>query len=347
MLAAPGTRGDGPGAPELLLVDGTGTHPPASSDCTRAEVSAERPRPALAPRCRPEPHTLPPCFRLAPLRLSRTNGTRSSLPSPRLGSLELSWGGVEPGESPWEAVVREVREETGVDADVVRLASVSWKPRRKEFLFQFVCRIVAGERWQAGYGATVEELSQLPPDRIEGDGLLLRRWHLDDAEDLARAVAESQEHLRPWMPWIAGEPKTLDQRRPGLPSGTANGRRGATSSSECSSGKGLPAGAGFIAGAAPTRLRSATGCTRRSPARALRGPRLACSRMRRSYFRGSSMSRSTPIRPMLRAPAWLGGWDFEYLGETPDEATAPGELGIDCAWRISRDAWRGRATSSH
>jgi len=54
-------------------------------------------------------------------------------------------GGVELGESPWEAVVREVREETAVEADVVRLASVSWKPRRKEFVFQFVCRIVAGE----------------------------------------------------------------------------------------------------------------------------------------------------------------------------------------------------------
>jgi len=54
-------------------------------------------------------------------------------------------GRVEPGESPWEAVVREVREETGVDADVVRLASVSWKPRRNEFVFQFVCRIVAGD----------------------------------------------------------------------------------------------------------------------------------------------------------------------------------------------------------
>lgn len=38
-----------------------------------------------------------------------------------------------------------------------------------------------------------------------------------DAEDLARAVAESQEHLRPWMPWIAGEPKTLDQCRARIP----------------------------------------------------------------------------------------------------------------------------------
>ena len=54
-------------------------------------------------------------------------------------------GRVEAGESPWEAVVREIREETGVEADVVRLASVTWKPRRNEILFQFVCRIVAGE----------------------------------------------------------------------------------------------------------------------------------------------------------------------------------------------------------
>lgn len=34
---------------------------------------------------------------------------------------------------------------------------------------------------------------------------------------------------------------------------------------------------------------------------------------------------------------------FDYLGETPDEATAPGEIGIDCAWRIDRDVWRVRA----
>jgi mutator protein MutT len=54
-------------------------------------------------------------------------------------------GAVEIGESPWEAVVREIREETGVDAEVIRLASVSWKPRNNEILFQFVCRIVAGE----------------------------------------------------------------------------------------------------------------------------------------------------------------------------------------------------------
>ena len=54
-------------------------------------------------------------------------------------------GRVEAGEAPWEAVVREIREETGVEAAVVRLASVSWKPARGEIVFQFLCRIVAGE----------------------------------------------------------------------------------------------------------------------------------------------------------------------------------------------------------
>jgi RimJ/RimL family protein N-acetyltransferase len=51
------------------------------------------------------------------------------------------------------------------------------------------------------------------PERIESDGVLLRRWVLDDAEALSRAIAQSADHLRPWMDWMAHEPKTLQQRR--------------------------------------------------------------------------------------------------------------------------------------
>jgi RimJ/RimL family protein N-acetyltransferase len=32
----------------------------------------------------------------------------------------------------------------------------------------------------------------------------LRRWRADDADTAYRAVTESLEHLRPWMPWAAG-----------------------------------------------------------------------------------------------------------------------------------------------
>ena len=44
------------------------------------------------------------------------------------------------------------------------------------------------------------------PERLEDlEGLLLRRWALDDAAALGRAVADSTDHLRPWMAWIDEE----------------------------------------------------------------------------------------------------------------------------------------------
>jgi RimJ/RimL family protein N-acetyltransferase len=50
------------------------------------------------------------------------------------------------------------------------------------------------------------------PERIEGGGLVLRRWRAADAELLHEAVVDSVEHLRPWMPWLADEPKSVEQR---------------------------------------------------------------------------------------------------------------------------------------
>jgi RimJ/RimL family protein N-acetyltransferase len=41
----------------------------------------------------------------------------------------------------------------------------------------------------------------VPPDRIELEGAVLRPFRVEDADALARAVGDSLEHLRPWMPW--------------------------------------------------------------------------------------------------------------------------------------------------
>jgi ribosomal-protein-serine acetyltransferase len=51
------------------------------------------------------------------------------------------------------------------------------------------------------------------PERVDGEGIVLRRWLVSDAEDQHDAVAESAEHLRPWMSWMAEDPQTLEQRR--------------------------------------------------------------------------------------------------------------------------------------
>jgi ribosomal-protein-serine acetyltransferase len=43
--------------------------------------------------------------------------------------------------------------------------------------------------------------------------LVVRMWTEDDAPALGRAVRESLDHLRPWMPWAAQEPVGARARR--------------------------------------------------------------------------------------------------------------------------------------
>ena len=51
------------------------------------------------------------------------------------------------------------------------------------------------------------------PERLEGDGLVLRRWLLADAERLHAAIARNVSHLRPWLAWAALEPQPLERHR--------------------------------------------------------------------------------------------------------------------------------------
>lgn len=57
----------------------------------------------------------------------------------------LPGGGIEAGEAPWECVIREVKEETGLNVEVVRLAGVYSKRDRTDIVFLFVCKIVGGK----------------------------------------------------------------------------------------------------------------------------------------------------------------------------------------------------------
>jgi 8-oxo-dGTP diphosphatase len=57
----------------------------------------------------------------------------------------LPGGGTESGELPTETVVRETKEETGLDIVVERLVGVHGKTDKDEFVFAFVCRAVGGQ----------------------------------------------------------------------------------------------------------------------------------------------------------------------------------------------------------
>ncbi len=57
----------------------------------------------------------------------------------------LPGGAMEAGESPWECVIREVKEETGFDVEIVKLAGVYNKPEKSEVCFSFICKIIGGQ----------------------------------------------------------------------------------------------------------------------------------------------------------------------------------------------------------
>lgn len=51
-----------------------------------------------------------------------------------------------------------------------------------------------------------------PAYRIETERLVIRCWDPKDAALMQKAVAESKEHLLPFMPWAADEPQTVEQK---------------------------------------------------------------------------------------------------------------------------------------
>ena len=56
----------------------------------------------------------------------------------------LPGGGLEPGETPDAGVIREVKEETGFDVRIKKLAGVYTKKEQNTIVFSFVCEVIGG-----------------------------------------------------------------------------------------------------------------------------------------------------------------------------------------------------------
>lgn len=57
----------------------------------------------------------------------------------------LPRGVLEKNEAPWQAVVREVKEETGLDVTVRKFTGVYYNPNREQIVFSFICNTIGGE----------------------------------------------------------------------------------------------------------------------------------------------------------------------------------------------------------
>lgn len=90
----------------------------------------------------------------------------------------LPGGGLESGESPWQGVVREVREETGVETRVIRLAGVSSWPDLDEIIFSFECAPVSGELTATDEARAV---AYFPPDALPANAFAEHVQRIHDA----------------------------------------------------------------------------------------------------------------------------------------------------------------------
>lgn len=64
---------------------------------------------------------------------------------PRPAIWNLPGGSVQPGETPWDAAVRETLEEVGLDVEVERLTGVYDRSPDGDPVLVFACRVLAGE----------------------------------------------------------------------------------------------------------------------------------------------------------------------------------------------------------
>lgn len=58
---------------------------------------------------------------------------------------EIPGGKWEDGETPWDAIIREIKEETGLDVEVIKIVSIDSRPSNQDLVFTFQCKVIGGE----------------------------------------------------------------------------------------------------------------------------------------------------------------------------------------------------------
>ena len=53
-------------------------------------------------------------------------------------------------------------------------------------------------------------MTERPEDLLIHGPVTLRRYRADDLDALTQAVSESEDHLRPWLPWVAGHSREAE-----------------------------------------------------------------------------------------------------------------------------------------
>ncbi len=178
------------------------------------------------------------------------------------------------------------------------------------------------------------------PESLPGPGrLLLRRWVPTDAEVLGRAVAESLEHLRPWMSWASQEPLSPSNRRAMIEKWEQEWLEGGDVTmgvfvdARVAGGVGLHRRIGvggleigYWTHPAFLRMGLATTAAWVLTDAAFALPGIAHVEIH--HDRANVASAGIPRK--------LG---YCLVAQLTDQPDAPGEVGVECRWRMTREQW--------
>lgn len=177
------------------------------------------------------------------------------------------------------------------------------------------------------------------PQRIEANDLLLRRWEVSDAALQEQAITESADHLRPWMAWIADEPKSLGDRRATLARWVEEWEAGGDAVFAIFAAGEIAGSAGLHRRTGPETLEIGYWIGVRFLRRGL-ATRVAAMLTEAAFcvpgISGVEIHHDKTNTASEAIPRRLG---FRLIGERADEPQAPGELLVERAWRLERADW--------
>ncbi|MGZ4277517.1 MAG: GNAT family N-acetyltransferase [Solirubrobacteraceae bacterium] len=161
----------------------------------------------------------------------------------------------------------------------------------------------------------------------------VRRWRVEDAPELSRAVAESLDHLRPWVEWVVREPLTLAERRRWIADGLVDAqsaRYAIFAAGELAGGCGLYSRIGrggveigYWLHPRFTGRGVATAAVRVLCAIAFRDPSI--DRVEIHHDAANIASEGVPRRA-----------GFTHVEDRPEPPRAPGDSGVERVWRLRR-----------
>jgi RimJ/RimL family protein N-acetyltransferase len=173
----------------------------------------------------------------------------------------------------------------------------------------------------------------------------LRHWQVDDAPALARAVHESLDHLRPWMPWAADEPKPASLRAEQIREWERERLTGGDEvlgifvDGQLAGGSGLHRRIGddglelgYWVHVGCTRRGVATEVVRQLCARAFADP--AVDRVEIHHDRANAASGAVAAKS-----------GFTLVEENERPRRAPNDEGVERVWRLTRADYEARAAT--